>query len=237
MGVGLMDISTRSRLPELMDDDSVDEATYQRCLADIASINRVTFTHGVTVRWLAHVTKNLATGDSFSLLDVAYGQGDLLRAIAAWANRRGLNAQLSGVDLNPRSAVAARNVTPSGMRIDYRTGDVFAYTPAAPPDYIVSSQFTHHLSNQDVVRLLGWFEQNSLQGWHIADLHRHFFSYYGFRLLAGLMGWHRIVRYDGTISIARGFRRAEWQALLNQAGLQAKISWVFPFRFCVSRMK
>jgi 2-polyprenyl-3-methyl-5-hydroxy-6-metoxy-1,4-benzoquinol methylase len=232
-----MDLSIRSTLPEAMDSEAVDDAVYQRCLSDLASVNRVTFTHRPTLRWLARATKNLPPGTRFSLLDVAYGQGDLLRAIARWARRQGFQVQLSGIDLNPRSAVAARAVTPLGTAIDYQTGNVFAHIPADPPDFIVSSQFTHHLSDEEVVQFLVWLEKNSIRGWHVADLHRHAFSYYGFRILAALMGWHRIVSSDGTISIARGFRREEWDALLRKAGLEAGISWHIAFRFCVSRIK
>jgi 2-polyprenyl-3-methyl-5-hydroxy-6-metoxy-1,4-benzoquinol methylase len=232
-----MDLSVRSMLPEAMDGEAVDDAVYQRCLSDLASVNRVTFTHRPTLRWLARATKHLPVGAKFSLLDVACGQGDLLRAIARWARRRGFEAQLSGIDLNPRSAVASRAATPPGTAIDYQTGDVFAYIPAEPPDFIVSSQFTHHLSDEDVVKFLVWLEANSSRGWHIADLHRHALPYYGFRILAGLMGWHRIVSSDGTISIARSFRREEWNALLQKAGLEAEISWHMAFRFCVSRIK
>ena len=232
-----MNLSIRSTLPEVMDNDDISEVIYQRCLADLSSVNRVTFTHHPTLRWLARATKTLPANSTFSVLDVAYGQGDLLRAISRWAQRRGLQAQLSGIDLNPRSAIAARRATSPEMTINYQTGDVFSYTPATPPDFIVSSQFTHHLGDQDVVKLLTWFEKNALRGWHIADLHRHVIPYYGFRILAGVMGWHRIVGSDGTISIARSFRRQEWKAFLEQAGLQADISWHMAFRLCVSRTK
>jgi SAM-dependent methyltransferase len=92
-------------------------------------------------------TKTLPVGETFSVLDVGYGQGDLLRTIARWADPRGLRAQLSGIDLNPRSAIAARSATPLGMTIDDQTCDVFSYAPAEPLDFIVSSQSTHHLSD------------------------------------------------------------------------------------------
>jgi 2-polyprenyl-3-methyl-5-hydroxy-6-metoxy-1,4-benzoquinol methylase len=232
-----MDLSVRSTLPEELDDENTDPAIYQRCLTELAVINRVTFTHRPTLHWLAHATKTLPVGETFSVLDVGYGQGDLLRAIARWADRRGLNAQLSGIDLNPRSAIAARRATPPGTTIDYQTCDVFSYDPAEPPDFIVSSQLTHHFSDQDVVKFLTWLETYSLYGWHIADLHRHVLAYHGFPILAGLIGWHPIVRSDGTISIARSFRRREWQAYLDKAGVQAKMSWHMAFRLCVSRVK
>lgn len=231
-----MDLSVRSTLPEVMDDGDVDIADYQRCLAELAVINRVTLTHRPTLRWLARTTKALPPGSAFSLLDVGYGDGDLLRAIARWADRRGLNAQLTGIDLNPRSAAAARGATPRDMAIDYRTGDVFSYTPDGPVDFIVSSQFTHHLSDQDVVEFLTWVEMNSVCGWHIADLHRHSLAYYGFPVLASLMRCHPIIRSDGMISIARGFRRRDLQPFLEKADLRAEISW-YAFRFCVRRIK
>jgi 2-polyprenyl-3-methyl-5-hydroxy-6-metoxy-1,4-benzoquinol methylase len=232
-----MDFAVRSRLPEVMDEPGLDAATYQRCLADLAALNRLTLTHRPVLRWLTKATSGLAPGAGFSLVDVAYGQGDLLRAIAAWAERRGLNAVLSGIDLNPRSAIAARPATPAGMRIDYLTGDVFDYAPAQSPDFIVTSQFTHHLDDAEIVRLLRWFENNAKLGWYITDLHRHPLAYYGFPLLTVLAGWHRIVRHDGMVSIARSFRKSDWQNLLSQAGTNAEISWRLPFRYGVSRLK
>ena len=59
----------------------IGEITYQRCLSDLASVNRITLTHRPTLRWLAKATKSLPAGASFSVLDLAYGQGDLLRTI------------------------------------------------------------------------------------------------------------------------------------------------------------
>ena len=233
-----MDLSARADLPEEMDAPDLDEAIYRRCLTDLAAVNRLTLTHGATLRWLTRATRGLKPGAEISVLDVAYGHGDLLRAIADWADKRGFQARLSGIDLNPRRAGAARAATrPGASAIDYRTGDVFTYAPDPHPDFIVTSQFTHHLADTQIVQLLGWLEENARRGWHIADLHRHAFAYYGYPVLARLMGWHRIVRRDGTISIARSFTRREWERLLAEAGLTAELRWHFLFRFSVSRLK
>ncbi len=237
LGVGKMYLSVRSTQPEVLDDDVIDLAVYERCLSELEVVNRLTLTHGSTLRWLARATKTLPAGATFSVLDVACGHGDLLRAIARWADQRGLKAQLSGIDLNPRSAAVARSATPPEMRIDYRTGDVFSYIPAGRPDFIVSSHFTHHLSDEEVVEFLYWVDENSQRGWHIADLQRHAMAYHGFPILTHLMRWHPIIRTDGMISIARSFHRKEWQAFIEKTGLPARISWQLPFRFCISRIK
>ncbi len=226
-----MTLTYRSTEPEVMDDPGLDPAVYARCIGDLAKVNRVTFTHRPVLRWLAAV----APAGGVSVLDVAFGDGDLLRAIARWADKRGVAMRLSGIDLNPRSAVAARAATPAGMDIVYRTGDVFEAAPDPKPDFIVTSQFTHHLDDRQLVQFLRWLDRTAQRGWYITDLHRHAVPYYGFRVLARLMGWHRIVASDGTVSIARGFRRGDWQAALAAAGVQADIRWQFPFRYGVSR--
>lgn len=230
-------LKERSTLPELMDNDDISNTDYYQCLNDLAAVNRITRTHQATLHWLDQAIRCLPAGTAVTILDVAYGQGDLLRMIHRFAAQRGFKVTLQGIDMNPNSAIAARQATPSEMNIDYCTGNVFTFTPATPPDFIVSSQFTHHLSDSQIVSFMQWMEQHARRGWFIADLHRHPLAYYGYSLLAGLARWHPIVRHDGAVSVARSFRRADWQALLAQAGILANISWHLPFRLCVGRLK
>lgn len=231
----MMDLSRRSSLPERMDDPATPEDAYARCIADLAAVNRLTLTHRPTLAWLARIVQAQELGRPVRILDVACGAGDLLRAIHGWAARRELPVQLEGIDLNPRSAVVARRLTPREMEVRYRTGDVFAFAPDPRPDLIVTSQFTHHLSDEQIVALLRWLESHANHGWHIADLHRHWFAYWGFGLLATCARWHPIVRDDGMISVARSFTRAEWEQLLARAGVQADIRWWLGFRWSVSK--
>jgi SAM-dependent methyltransferase len=233
----MMDLSARVDLPELMDAADLEIHEYQRCLTDLAAVNRVTLTHRATLGFLQRATRERPRGTHISVLDLAFGQGDLLRAIARWAKTRGFIAQLSGIDLNPRSAESARAAALGEPTIDYRTGNVFGYEPTPKPEFIVTSQFVHHLPDDDIVRLLKWMDATAQIGWHVTDLHRHAVPYYGFRWLCRLMGWHRIVRYDGTVSIARSFRKADWERYLDSAALQARIAWHPMFRYGVAKIK
>jgi SAM-dependent methyltransferase len=230
-----VDFSRRSTQCEVMDSAEVSPADYAQCLKDLAQVNRFTRTHASTLAWLEGALPAQPTRP-VRILDVAFGHGDLLRSIWRWAKRRGVEVQLQGVDLNPRSAPAARAATPPRMDIDYCTGDVFTHHLAQRPDFIVSSQFAHHLDDDDVVRLLRWLERTAARGWCITDLQRHPVAYYGFPVLCRLAGWHRIVRDDGVVSIARSFRSSDWQRLLEQAGVAARVRAHFPFRLCVDRL-
>ena len=232
-----MDLSTRSMQDELMDGPDTSAADYAQCLVHLEQVNRFTMTHRPTLHWLAQAMQPIPSTTPVSIFDVAYGHGDLLRAIHQWGVTHSRALTLAGVDLNPCSALAARAATPAGMQIDYQTGDVFAATPRPRPDFIVSSQFTHHLDDVQVVEFVRWMESNCTCGWYVSDLQRHAISYYTFRWLARLAGWHRIVRYDGTVSIARSFRLAEWRALLQRTGVKAEVRWHIPFRLGIGRLK
>lgn len=227
----------RLDLPEVMDDPELPNAEYKRCLGDLEQLNWLTRTHQPTLRWLQQMTSGWHKGAMLSVLDVAYGNGDLLRAIHVWARERKLTPVLAGVDVNPRAAAMAEAATPHTIPIAWRVGDVFNHVPSSPPDFIVCSQFVHHLSDADVAACIAWMERHALRGWFIVDIHRHWLPYYGFRFLAFLMGWHRIVRQDGTVSVARGFRVAEWRALIHSACPDAVTNWVFPFRLSAARVK
>ncbi len=232
-----MDLSRRSSDSELMDTEAADAADFAACLRDLAAVNVVTLAHRPTLAWLTRVARPLPAGAALSVLDVGFGEGDLLRAIHRWGKRRGLRLRLSGVDLNPLSTAAAVAATPAAMAVQYVTSDVFAYRPDPRPDVVVSSLFTHHLPDPAVVEFLRWMDRTAVRGWFINDLHRSAMSYHGFRLLSRAAGWHRFVQHDGPVSIARSFRHAEWQRLIEVAHVRAEVRWRLPFRYCVGHIR
>lgn len=228
-------LASRSRQEEQMDAPNLDPAIYERVLHDLARVNRWTFTAWPTIAFL---NRAVGRAEHFRLLDVGFGDGDILRAIARWARRRGIGAELVGVDLNEKSLAAARSATPLDLAIDYRAGDYL--DQPEPFDFIISSQVTHHMTDAQLMTFLRHMEAHARRGWLICDLHRHGFAYRGFPLLARLLRVHRIVREDGQLSIARSFRVGEWQALLSEAGIpldQVRIVRRFAFRLCVERVR
>ena len=184
----MRDLSLRSSDEEQMDAPELDSRTYAQILHDLGRVNSWTLARRPTLGFLSRAIGKLR---HFRLLDVGFGQGDMLRAIARWAEQRELSADLVGVDLNPKSASIAQAATPSGPRIEYRTGD---YRELGGFDFIVSNLVTHHMDDEQLRDFLRYMEADAKRGWIINDLHRHWFAYLGYPLLCRMMRWHRIVR-------------------------------------------
>ena len=220
-----------------MDTEIVTAGDYAACLANLAVVNTVTLARLPTLGFMRRVARR-HPGRRLRVLDVACGEGDMLRRLYRWGQRTGHRLELVGLDLNPLGIEAARAATPDGMAIEFRVGD--AFDPALEPfDVVISSLFTHHLDDTQIAAFLRMMERTAQLGWFINDLQRHVVAYDGFRILSRLAGWHRFVQHDGPISVARSFRRAEWRRLLHRAALGhlTELRWHVPFRLCISRFK
>jgi SAM-dependent methyltransferase len=234
-----VDLSRRSTAPELMDGEPVDLAALEACLRDLERINRWTRSYALTLRWLDRVVAKHGP-QRLLLVDVGSGYGDMLRRIAAWAQRGGVGLDLVGIDRNPQAAIAAARATPSGHPIRYLTADVFELPDELRPDLVINSLFAHHLDDAQLVRFLCWMESRARLGWLINDLHRHVLAYRVARRAPGLLRMSPLVRHDAAISVARAFEMRDWQRLFQDAALgepPPTVTWHFPFRYAVSRIK
>jgi 2-polyprenyl-3-methyl-5-hydroxy-6-metoxy-1,4-benzoquinol methylase len=226
-------LEDRTIAEEQMDDPALDVGNYAALLADLAQVSTVVMGRPPTLDFLGRALKGRR---QFRLLDVGFGHGDMLRAIADWAARYNFDAELVGIDLNAKSADVARAATPAAMPITYLTGD-YESLKGERFDFIVSSLVAHHMTHDQLIAFLHFMDREAQMGWMINDLHRHSLAYIGFPLLARIMRWHRIVREDGTLSIARSYRPQEWPPILAEAGVAgARVYRAFPFRLCVEKI-
>lgn len=232
------DFAARAHEAEWMDTQAISLDDFAGCLADLEQVNRLLFAAHPTMAFLERLTAGWPPGAELRVADLGYGQGAMLRRIYRWAEGRGLRPKLTGIDLNPQCRELAMANTPAEMRIDWHQGDLFDWEPVERPHAILSALFTHHLRDEQVVRLLRWQEATASHGWFVNDLHRHWLAWGSFRLLAGAMRWHRFVQHDGALSVRRAFVPDEWRALLAAAGISgARLRWHPMFRLCVSRIK
>jgi 2-polyprenyl-3-methyl-5-hydroxy-6-metoxy-1,4-benzoquinol methylase len=235
-----VDLSRRampSELPEWMDEPCSYE-DFRQCLLDLRQVNRLTLSYRPTLAFLDRVIETGRPQQPLRIVDVGSGGGDMLRRVQCWAADRHVPVSLTGIDLNPHAERAAREFTGSSETIRWITGDAFIHTE--PIDIVLSSLFTHHLENTEIVRFLAWSERVAERGWFVNDLCREAAPYRLFGVLARVMRWHRFVQHDGPVSFRRSFREDDWQRILSAAQIPldtVKLARWTPGRLCVERIR
>ncbi len=206
-------------------------------MRSLEQVNTLTLSARSTLGWLEPLVAR-KSGQPLRIVDVGCGSGDMLRRIERWATRRGAGVQLTGIDLNPITIQIARDWAPQSSRIEWITGDAFAYD--GPIDIVMSALLTHHLSDAEVIQLLVWMEATARVGWYVNDLVREETPYKLFRIAAKTLHWHKMVQHDGPVSFRRAFREDDWLRMFNTASIAASHvtlrRWT-PGRLCVGRVK
>ena len=228
-------LSQRSRQPELMDAGFGDAVCMPRCWPTWQRVNRLTLTHRPVLQFLAAILVPAAGGHR----GVGAGRGLRPGRPAARHLATGPAAGTRAAPHGPGPATrqhtgrARRHAADDGHR--FVTADLFAYRPRNV-DYIVSSQLAHHLDDERIVEFMAWMQRHARRGWCIADLRRHWLPYLAFPWLARAARWHRIVRIDGTRSVARACTPQEWQQLIARAGVRARVRECLPFRLSIESL-
>lgn len=225
--------SHRSQQLELLDAPQIPFADIQQNMRELDAINTLLGGHRITLKGLAALLLGCDEQQQYSLLEIGCGDGNNLRVIKKWAEQRGWNLQLSGVDYNASCIAYARELA-ANEGIQFHCSDYRQVPLQTPPHFIFSSLFCHHFSNAELVEQLKWMQQNSGLGFFINDLHRHPFAYYSIGLLTRLFSKSYLVKNDAPLSVLRGFTKSEWQTLLQQAGISAaSSSWMWAFRWLI----
>lgn len=208
---------------------------YEGCISELQSVNR----------WLGDaqalkdsLLKEIARANlqSFSVIDVGAGSGELLRVIAGWARQTKRTALLTGVELNARSAEAIAGESDGFAEISAVRGDAFQLPFADDAfDYAICSLFTHHFKDDGVEKLLRELSRVAARRIFVIDLHRHPVAYYFFTTVGRLFLHNRLIREDGALSILRSFKPKELQRLAQRAGLKSSlVERHFPYRLVLS---
>ena len=214
---------------EIMDDPGQDMATFESALKDLDKLNRIAVSHLSMLGFLDRlVTERGLT--RLSLLDVGAGGGQQLRQVAAWGAKRGVELELCGLDRSPWSKTYNEKM---GTPAEWLACDLFDLPAHRRFDVVMCNIFTHHLDDPTMVRFLQWLPRHTRLRWLILDVHRHWIPWVVIWAGTRMLRLHPMVSHDGPVSIRRSFVRADLEKLVAEAGVEARIRWLFPFRWSV----
>ncbi len=168
-------------------------------------------------RFLVDEERNFVEGP-FTVLDVGSGSGDLPQAIQAELSRRFLKSRVVTIDHDP---IAARESGRLGLHST--RGDALRLPFAdASIDLVTAVKFAHHFSDARLATLIGEMARVARRRVLILDIRRDWIAYWGFIVWSRVFTSNRLVRYDGPLSVLRGFTPSE---LLDLSRPLTHFSW------------
>jgi ubiquinone/menaquinone biosynthesis C-methylase UbiE len=175
----------------------------------------------------------------FSVLDIGAGSGELLRVIAKFARRQKRKVNLSGLELNARSAEAILEESKDFAEINSVRGNALNLPFAENSfDYAICSLFTHHFTDENIIAILREMARVARRKIFVIDLHRHRMAYLSYQVFCAALRISPLVREDGSLSILRSFKPDELQLLAEQANLQnISVKRHLPFRLVLEAEK
>ena len=223
-----MNLSSRSYRQELLDSRDIPFEEIKRNMAELDVINTYLGGHAISIRGLA----GFADKNQLSVCEIGCGGGDNLAAMKKWSDKKGIRLTATGIDIKKECIDVAISRKLGNTR--WVTDDYRNIRFDIKPDVIFSSLFCHHFTDEQLVGQLKWMKHNCATGFFINDLQRHRLAYWLIRIITRLFSSSYLVKNDAPLSVARGFRRKEWEGLLRQAGIiNYKIQWKWAFRYLI----
>jgi 2-polyprenyl-3-methyl-5-hydroxy-6-metoxy-1,4-benzoquinol methylase len=204
-----------------MDDPAADESLLLATVEQFGAINRlVSRSRTLISRYILDDAARRGIVE-YTVLDLGAGGCDIAEWLVEAAERRGQRPHVICLDSDPRIAAYARRRVAGNDSLEVVEAAAEDLSRLGPVDYIFANHFVHHLDDDEIVGLLPAVSSAARYAFVLNDLKRSRLSLAGFTVLAALFFRKSFALTDGRISIRRGFRRDELEALIRRAGLGA----------------
>ncbi|MFT4851582.1 MAG: ubiquinone/menaquinone biosynthesis C-methylase UbiE [Sediminicola sp.] len=223
----------RSSQAEIMDDFDLKGDDMKKVLTDLKNVNKWLGGNDISIKGIVKLLPESSKEETITILDLGCGDGEILRECARFAKKEGYNFQLIGVDANAFILEEARRRSTDFQNITYLEKDVFSSEfKELNFDIALCTLFLHHFSNTDLIALVQRLLDQARVGVVVNDLHRSRLAFWLFRMVSYLLIKTSIARTDGLISVARGFKRREIEAMSKEIHSSTSvISWKWAFRY------
>lgn len=214
---------------EIMDESDCDPAKLHNTYRHFRFVNVISRGGWIYRRWIKPAMTN--PQQTYSLLDVGFGGGDIALQIARRANRDGAKLNVTGIEIDrraygyvqtlkyPKNAafqlIDIRDLAESGQRFDF----------------VISNHMLHHLNQEAFSRMLEDAVRICRRFVLFIDLRRSDLAYVLFAAAAYPLFRNSFVPHDGLASLRRCYTFRE---LAQVAPPGWKLTRLFPFRLALS---
>lgn len=217
-----------------MDDLTSAGPEMRQTLQELKIVNKLLGGNKVLTRGLSKITKSNPKSH-YNIADIGCGGGDMVRVMAEWAKRQRISITIHALDANPNIIEMAKENLKDLPNVKFHTADVFDDLFAKEKmDIITCTLFTHHFTDEELVRMFSGFKRSANLGLIINDLHRHPFAYYSIKYITKIFSKSPMVKNDGPLSVLRSFKSKEIKSVLEASGWRNySIRWFWAFRWQV----
>ena len=218
----------RSNKKEFLDELDIQKELLFQNLKELEFINKYLGGHSISIQGINEVV--IDRSKKYNIIDIGCGGGDSLKAIAAWSIDKNIKINLTGIDLKQDCIDYAKSNCKEYVELQFRCDDFRnAFSVENAIDVVHASLFCHHFTENNLVEFVRMCSDNGAI-FIINDLERNPFAYYSIKLLTLLFSKSPLVKHDAPLSVLRGFRKAEWDSILQKAGIKKytiKNRWAF----------
>lgn len=149
----LVDTSTRSTHPEIMDDFEMEGELLRRTLDRLDWINKWLGGNQITVDGLKNLLKGIPKDQVIKIVDIGCGSGDMLRIVAKYMRQEGRTVELTGIDANEFTVNYAREQSKAYPEIQFlcQTIPCDGFNNLEY-DILMSTLFLHHFNDEQIFR-------------------------------------------------------------------------------------
>lgn len=210
-------LNHRSYQKELLDEELIDSSLLFQNLMELNFINRYLGGHRISVKGISSLLKKQPIQH---LMDIGCGGGDALMAMYQYSERNKLNLRFTGSDLKADCISYAQQYCAKVSAIQFKQEDFRSVLNAdATIQAVHAALFFHHFSEDDIVAFLKTCKAHKVAV-VINDLERNIIAYYAIKWLTRFFSSSPLVKHDAPLSVARGFKKKEWEAILKSAGIE-----------------
>jgi 2-polyprenyl-3-methyl-5-hydroxy-6-metoxy-1,4-benzoquinol methylase len=216
-----------------MDEPHLDRASHITALKGLARINLLSMVSARICRSILALPS--PAGRPLRVLDVACGGGDVAVSVKRWADRRGVPLEVHGCDISATALDFARSKAESqGVNATFHRVDAVAESLPGGFDFVYSSLFLHHLSNDEAAQFLRRLSRVGTAVL-VQDLLRTRLGYLLAVMAGRLLTRSPIVMEDGPRSVRAAFSLDEVRDLASRAAMNgARVGRCWPERFALS---
>ena len=210
---------TRRDDPELMDALGLPEAEVAEAYRILRRVNRQLGNLATMRRELDRFFSEDAAGmGTATMLDVGSGSGDIPDALRGRGERWGRTLRVIALDRDPTAISLASRRGVTSLRGDATRLPM----DDASVDLVTAIKFAHHFAGPELIRLLGEMSRVARSRVVVLDIRRNWLAYAGFVAWSRVFTRNALVRYDGPLSVLRGFTRSE---LLDAVSHRDAFAW------------